>query len=415
MSFVTAVNDDRFIAFLRAHPLFAVGLMLLAGYMLARAAGAIRLPEITGFILAGLAMGTGGLAILGKGASEELAVVTEVALGIIALTIGGELRLAKLKRVYRAVGWITAGQFVLTFAGVSVVLILLSFPPPFALLLGAVATTTSPAAVIAIVQSMRVRGKFVDHLHGTVALGDAASIAVFGIILAMVPVMLGTASSADGLIWRAIGDLAISVVLGAVIGFLVFVTTRRQPNPGEVMILTLGFLFLSTALAVSLGFSPLLMNMAAGAAIANLSAGSTRIFRTLEPLTPPVYALFFVIAGTKLNPTLLFSPDVLVLGGAFVAARWVGKYFGSYIGAALGGSEPGIRRWIGAGLFAQAGVALGLMLLLQAAAELDQIPGLSLEVVRTATNVVLLSIFVNEITGPPIAKVAITRALELEE
>ncbi len=415
MTFLSVLNDDRFIAFLREHPLFAVGLMLLAGYLLARVAGALRLPEITGFILAGLLMGTGGLAILGPGASEELAVVTEVALGIIALTIGGELRLAKLKRMYRSVAWITCGQFVLTFAGVAAVLILLSFPPPFALLLGAVATTTSPAAVIAIVQSMRARGKFVDHLHGTVALGDAASIAVFGVILAMMPAMLGTAPAADGLIWRAIVDLAMSVLLGAGIGFLVFATTRRQSNPGEVMILTLGFLFLSTSLAVSLRFSPLLMNMAAGAAIANLSAGSTRIFRTLEPLTPPVYALFFVVAGTKLNPSLLFSPEVLVLGGAFVVARWIGKYAGAYAGAALGGSGRGIRAWIGAGLFAQAGVALGLMLLLQAAAELDQIPGLPLDVVRTATNIVLLSIFVNEITGPPIAKVAITRALELEE
>ncbi len=415
MSFPALLNDGGFLEFLRAHPLFAIGLMLIVGYLLARVAGAVRLPEITGFILAGLAMGAGGLAILGKGAAEDLAVITEVALGIIALTIGGELRLAKLRRVYRSVGWITAGQFVLTFFLAGGALLLLSIPLPYALLLGAIATTTSPAAVIAIVQATRARGPFVDHLNGTVALGDALSIAVFGVILAMVPAMLGDGSGASLLIWRSVADLAVSLALGALIGFVIFATTRRQSNPGEVMILTLGFLFLSTALAVSLRFSPLLMNMAAGAAIANLSAGNTRIFRTLEPLTPPVYALFFVIAGTKLNPSLLFGAEVLVLGAAFVAARWVGKYFGSYLGARIGGSEPVIRNWIGVGLFAQAGVALGLVLLLQAASELGQIPGLSPDLVRTATNVVLLSIFVNEISGPPIARLAVTRALDLEE
>ncbi len=417
------LDNGAFMSFLRAHPLFAVGFMLIVGYLLARVAGAIRLPEITGFILAGVLMGTGGLAILGASAAEELAVITEVALGIIALTIGGELRLAKLRRVYRSVGWITAGQFTMTFVIAAGALLLLAIPLPFALLLGAIATTTSPAAVIAIVQATRARGPFVDHLNGTVALGDAVSIAVFGVILAMVPAMLGDASRTSVLVWRSLADLGMSLVLGAVIGYLIYATTRRQSNPGEVMILTLGFLFLSTALAVSLRFSPLLMNMAAGAAIANLSAGNTRIFRTLEPLTPPVYALFFVIAGTKLNPALLFGPEVLVLGAAFVAARWIGKYFGSYLGARIGGSDPVIRNWIGMGLFAQAGVALGLVLLLQAASELGQIAGpsgalsagLPADMVRTATNVVLLSIFVNEISGPPVAKVAISRALNLEE
>ena len=415
MNTSTAVGQVEFVNFLRIHPLFGIGMMLIVGYGLARLVRLVKLPEITGFILAGLIMGGGGLAVVGETAADDLAVITEVALGIIALTIGGELRIAKLKRIYQSVAWITVSQFLLTFVLVTLTLAFLSLPVPFALLLGAIATSTSPAAVVAVVQSSKARGRFIDQLYGAVALGDTITIAVFGVIMAMLPAMIGGVTDISDLIFQAISDFSVSVVLGAVVGFLIYVTTRSEHNTGEVLILTLGFLFLSTAMAVSFQLSPLLMNMAAGAALANFSAAGGRVFRTLEPFTPPIYALFFVIAGTKLNPTVLFSGEVLLLGGAFIVARWIGKYFGAFGGAVIGGSDLRARNWLGLGLFAHAGVALGLVLLLQAAPELDQIPALPPELVRTLINVVLVSVFVNEISGPPIAQFAIKRALKLEE
>ncbi len=408
-------GNAGFINFLSIHPLLGIGVMLLFGYALARLVQRIGLPEITGFILAGLIMGGGGFAIVGETAADDLAVITEIALGIIALTIGGELRVAKLKRIYHSVAWITAGQFALTFVLVAVFLTLASVPLPFVLLLGAVATSTSPAAVVSVVRSTRARGSFVDQLFGTVALGDAVTIAVFGVVLAMLPVIIGAQAAVAELVFDSISDLSVSIVLGVLLGFLIYFTTRSEQNPGEVLILTLGFLFLSTAMAVSFGLSPLLMNMAAGAALVNFSASGGRVMRALEPLTPPIYALFFVIAGTKLNPAILFSAEVLLLGSLFIVGRWLGKYFGSFGGAVLAGSEPGVRNWLGMGLFAQAGVALGLVLLLEAAPELHHIPALPPGIVRTAINVVLMSVFVNEISGPPIAKYAIARALKLEE
>ena len=180
------------------------------------------------------------------------------------------------------------------------------------------------------------------------------------------------------------------------------------------MILTLGFLFLSTTTALLFDFSPLLVNMAAGAALTNMSPRSSRIFRTLEPFTPPVYAIFFVIAGTKLNPSLLFGPEILLFGLVFVVARWIGKYSGAYFGSRLTGASPAIRRYLGLGLFAQAGIALGLVVLLQTAPELHGLENLPAGVVETSINIVLFSVFVNEITGPPIAKFAIQRALTVE-
>ncbi len=402
------------IDFLRIHPLFAIGTMLVLGYILAKISEVLRLPEITGFILAGLVMGSGGLAVLGYSASEDLSVITEVALGLIALTIGGELRLSKLRRIMRSVAWITAGQFVLPFLMVSFALVLFDKSFPFALLLGVVATTTSPAAIVAVVQSTRERGPIIDSLYGTVALGDALSIAAFGIVLSIVPSLYGESTAVTELIFTAILDIGMSIVLGIVFGFLTYVSTRSQNNTGEVMILTLGFLFLATTTALLLGFSPLLVNMATGATLTNISPRSNRIFRTLEPFTPPVYALFFVIAGTKLNPSLLFSPEVLLFGTVFVVARWTGKYTGSYLGGLISGVSSEVRRYLGLGLFAQAGIALGLVVLLQTAPELHGLQSIPAGVVQSSINIVLFSVFVNEITGPPIAKVAIRRALKLE-
>ncbi|MFP4510650.1 MAG: cation:proton antiporter [Spirochaetaceae bacterium] len=388
--------------------------MLILGYVLARISETLGLPEITGFIVAGLIMGSGGLAVLGSNASEDLSVITEVALGLIALTIGGELRLSKLRRVLGSVAWITVGQFVLPFLLVSSTLIFLQTSTPFALLLGVVATTTSPAAIVAVVQSTRARGTIIDSLYGTVALGDALSVAAFGIVLSLAPSLLGASASATQLMTTALLDVGMSLVIGGAFGFFIYVSTRSQNNSGEVMILSLGFLFLSTTTAIVLDFSPLLVNMAAGAALTNVSPRSSKVFRTLEPFTPPVYALFFVIAGTKLNPSLLFSADILLFGIFFVIARWAGKYSGAYIGSRLSGASPAIRRYLGLGLFAQAGIALGLVVLLQTATELHGLENIPAGAVETSINIVLFSVFVNEITGPPIAKFAIQRALTVE-
>ncbi|MFW6368833.1 MAG: cation:proton antiporter [Spirochaetota bacterium] len=408
-------TGDGIVNFLQVHPLFGIGVMLLGGYFLGRIAGIMRLPEITGFILTGLLMGGEVFAIVGDNAADDLAVITEVALGLIAFTLGSELRSGKLKRMGKSVTWITIGQLGLSFALVSITLSFTSLPWPIALLLGPVAMSTSPAAIVHIVQSTRARGRFVDHLFGTVALGDAVAIALFGLLLALTPTMLGGDANALTLLTEAVNDLSVSVVLGAVIGTLLSVTTRRQNHTGELFIITLGFVFLSTAMAVASGLSPLLINMVAGATLANLSSANTRVFRSLEPMTPPVYALFFVIAGTKLKPSILLQPETLILGGLFILARALGKYAGAGIGATLSGADIPTRRWLGLSLFAHAGVALGLILLMQAAPELDMIPQFPPELVETTANIVLMSVFVNEIVGPVVATFAVRRACQLED
>ncbi|TVR30603.1 MAG: hypothetical protein EA404_12315 [Spirochaetaceae bacterium] len=400
--------------FLNVHPLFAVGAMLLLGYMLGRAVERVGLPEITGFIGAGLLMSRHVSGIVSREAAIELLIIAEVALGLICFTIGAEFYLPKLRRVGRQVGWITGSQIGLSFAAVTLVMLLLGITLPFALLLGAVAGSTSPAATVMIVHSLRARGSYVDYLFGTVALGDAAAIVLFSILLAFLPAATaaGAGVSAAALVLSTLGNLLLSLLLGVCAGMGIHLIVRRQEISGEVLIVTLGFAFLGTAVATGLRLSPLLLNIAAGATVANASARNARVFRALEPLPPPIYALFFVIAGTRLDPSMFAQPLLLLLGGSFVIARWFGKYFGTRAAARLKQIEQPIGRYLGISLFPQAGVALGLVLLLHLLSE-----GAAVELqhaTSTAVSIVLFAVLVNEIVGPPLSRLAMVKGNRME-
>lgn len=400
---------------LNQHPLFALGILLLVGFILGRAAGKVGLPEITGFIVAGILMGEAVGGIVPPHMSEGLKLVTEVALGLIAITIGGEFSLVKLRRLGRGIAVITIAQILATFLLVSLALWLVRFPLPFALLMGAIASATAPAATVAIVQALRARGLFVDYLYGVVALDDAGAVILFGSVFAFVSSIIGGGGESSFMLaLGAVEEVLLSVGVGFVAGFLIHALARGRSNPNEILITSLGVLFTTTAVAVIFHLSPLLANMTAGAVIINLSPENHRIFRILRPLTPPIYALFFVIAGTELNPEIVTNGTVLLLGGVYVVARAVGKYGGVYLGCAVSGVSTKIRDYLGICMLPQAGVAIGLVLLVEASPLMEGLAAEQLQMIQTMVNIVLFSVFVNELVGPPLSRFAILRGNEME-
>lgn len=405
---------------LGSHPLFSLGALLVIGYGLGKLAGAVKLPEITGFIVAGILMGDSVTGIIPHTMGEDLKLVTEVALGLIAITIGGEFYAAKLKRLGGAITVITLVQLASTFVIVALALFLFRMPLGFALLMGAIASATAPAATVAIVQSLRAQGKFIDYLYGVVALDDAGAVILFGIVLAVVSGMLGgpadAGEAAHGLmtVLHAFGEVGLSIVVGAASGFLIHLLARKRSNSNEVLIIALGILFVTTSLAIVFHLSPLLTNMAAGAAIINLAPQNHRIFRFLEPFTPPIYALFFVIAGTELRPEIFASPEILLLGGVYIVSRAIGKYGGVYLGAGMSKVEKEIKNNLGICMLPQAGVAIGLVLLIQASPLVRELGPESVRIVDTMVNIILFSVFVNEIVGPPLSRLAIIRGNKME-
>ena len=406
------VELNHLIEYLHLHPLFAAGVILIAGYYLGRLAGLIRLPEITGYIFAGLLLGKSLFHIVPHEVERSLGVFTQIALGLIALTIGGEFSFTKLKRMGKNVAVITLAQILITFAAVAAVLTALGMPKPIALLAGAIASATAPAATVHIVQTLKAHGKFVDLLYGVVALDDAGCVLLFSVIFSVAGGMLGI-SGGHSLLGSAVHLLS-EVAIGAAGGFLIHAAVRKRRNENENMIITLGLFFCYTVIVMGLGMSPLLTNMAAGTVLINLSPRNHRLFRIIQPITPPLYAIFFVLAGMELEPAQFAQPAILLLGSAYVIARAAGKYSGVFAGCALVKEERHIRNYLGVCMLPQAGVAIGLVDIVTNMHLPAGTPASAAEGLRILNSVVLMSVFVNEIIGPPLSKFALIKGNRME-
>jgi Kef-type K+ transport system membrane component KefB len=398
------------------HPLFVLGMLLVVGYFIGKLAEKIKLPEITGYLVAGLLMGHTMVGVVSLKMGHSLNIITEVALGFIALTIGGEFHWSKLKRMGKDVVVITIFQIVASFGLVTLGLWLAGMDLVFASLLGAIASATAPAATVAIVQSLRAKGKFIDYLYGIVALDDAGAVILFGVIFAFASTVLGGSSGAGPgkIVLFAFLEVFLSIILGIIIGSLIHLLTRKMKSPNEILLLALGFIFLSISIATKYHLSPLLTNMAVGAVLINLSTKNHRVFKSLERLSPPIYALFFVIAGTELQPSILAQGPILLLGTIYIVTRAIGKYGGVYIGCTVSKLKPAITRNLGFCMLPQAGVALGLVLLIQTSPMRAALPPKQAAIVDSMVNIVLFSVFINEMIGPPISRYAIIKGNEMD-
>ncbi len=393
------------------HILFSLAGLLLTGYAFGKIAEKFHLPAITGFIIAGFVLGKSCTQIIHPHMELYLTSVTEIALGIIALTIGSEFSIQKLKRLGWKIMLVTLFEQMFAFVFVSLGLMLLKIPTVNALLFGAIASATAPATTVVIVRSLRVRGEFVDYLYGVVALDDAGCILLFSIVFALVSILIGAGTSAE--VGMMIGKGLLSIVYALLIGLLggvaLHAVTTKQRHSNELMILSFGMIFLTTAVAISLHLSPLLSNMMVGAVIINLSPRNERIVRVFEPLTPPLYAAFFAIAGTELEIGMISSIGVLTIGFAYVIFRGIGKYFGASIGSAIVRAPQKVRKFMGLCLLPQAGVAIGLVLFLETTPVLSSLPEDVATSLTMLTNVVLFSVFINEVVGPPLSKLGLIK------
>lgn len=402
-----------------SHILFTIGILLIAGYLLGKLAEKVKLPAITGYIVAGILLGESVGSVIELHIVKSLRPITEVALGIIALAVGSEFSRTKLKAIGKGVVTLTFLQVILTFILVSTALILAGFKSEFAFILGAIATATAPAATVIVVQSLRARGKFVDYLYGLVALDDAGAVIIFSIVFAFTGTLIsrtsGIAISTTSTILQGFGEVLFSLIVGFIGGYILHKVTYKKQNTSEIMIVTLGIIFLIIGLAHPLHLSPLLTNMMVGATVVNLSPRNERVSRILEPLTPPIYAAFFAIAGTELQLGVFSQPGILLFGIIFVIARMIGKYAGVYLGALSIKEDRNIRNYLGICMFPQAGVAIGLVLMVQASPIIMQASGKLQLLSVTMVNIVIFSVFVNELLGPPLSKWAITKGAKLDE
>lgn len=385
-----------------------IGLILLAAVVAASVIRYIGLPRITSYIIMGVLIGPSLLDLISPELLKHSNLFTSVALSFIAFDLGKKFSLDKLRSIGLPVFGITTAQVLSTFGLVFLsVYLLMGARPEIAMLYGAIACATAPAATILVAREYKAEGRFTDTLLGTVALDDGVGILIFALVFALARSFAGIDAEAgnpmmSGLI-DSFREIFGAVFLGTALGLLLSQLPRVIKKSSTLMIYTLGLIMFNTGLCIHFGLSVLLANMALGITVENISEKDVEFFGAVERIESPFYVLFFVLAGAHLKIGMI--PAMSALGVVYLLSRVAGKTGGAYLGAALVGEDKTLRRYMGLALLPQAGVALGFAIIVKSAFPSG---GSEIFLVVTATTVFF------EILGPVLTRTALKAAGEAD-
>jgi Kef-type K+ transport system membrane component KefB len=402
-----------------AHPLLYLGILLLGGYAGGRAATALNLPRLSGYIVVGMLLSPSTTGILDRQLLDHgFGIVTEIALGIIAFAIGGALDLDKLKKLGNQILVITVLQalavFVLVAGSVIFITPLLPGDLPgrgpdligLAILLGAICAATAPAAVLGVIHEYRARGPVTTSLLGVVSLDDGITLILFSVAGGIASSLAGSdVSWLQAVLIEPGREIFLSLAIGGGVGLLVRAAIPEVRRRKSLLGISLGAVFITSGMALSFHGSPLLACMMLGFTMANVMKHSSEWFESLERVEEPILALFFVIAGAHLDISAITAAGSLAI--VIIIARTAGKLGGGFAGGALASASAETRKYLPIGLLPQAGVSIGLVLV-----AMEFIP--SPEVAGIMVNAVLASVIVNELISPALVKIALTKAGEIK-
>ena len=381
--------------------ILSVGLILIAAVIAGHLAQLVRVPEVTGYLLVGLALGPSAFDVVSHDNVATLGFLSEVALGLILFNIGAIFETSNFRRVGSGVVRVTLWEATLAMVGVAGVLLALGIAWPLALLLGVVAMETAPATTLMVLNEYDARGPLTERLLALVAMNNMYVLVTFGAVSALVTalapssndgVLLGTYRAVYGVAWTTFGSIA----LGALLGLAADLLASRAKETGEAMIVAAGVVLIALGASRFLGLSPLIATLALGATVANASVHGSRLLKALGGADPPLYAAFFVLAGAELTPGALRGLGLV--GAGYIVARAAGKIAGARIGMRAAAVPDIVKRQLGLCLISSSSLAVGLTIQIRAA-----FPDYS----ATVTPVVLGAVLVFEIIGPLLTRRAL--------
>lgn len=407
-----------------ATSLICLAVAVVAGLLLSRPAKLLRLPAVTAYLVAGLLIGPfclGLLKIPGLGFSsleqvEGFSVLTQVALGFIAFSMGNEFRLSQLKSMGSKAIIVGVAQAVVTTLLVDAVLIgvHLLFPNVLslsaAITLGAIASATAPAATLMVVKQYKADGPLTRLLMLVVAIDDAVGLLLFSVSFGIASALENGSISLMGVAVEPLLEIVLSLGLGALMGLLLNWVETFFHSRSKRMALSVSFVILTVGLSmlkfqiggVHIGFSLLLVCMMTGTMFCNVCETSDELMDRVEGWTVPLHVLFFVISGAELDLKVLIHPATLIIGVIYIISRSMGKYIGSYGSCKAVKCAPAITKHLGITLLPQAGVALGMALTASALSDGSLV-----------RNVILFSVLVYELVGPALTKRSLLKAGEI--
>ena len=405
--------------------LIPMSIALVAGLLMTRVFKKLHLnfPDVTAFLIAGLAIGPYGLGSLHIGglgfssleAVNDLSVISSVALGFIAFAIGNEFRLSQLKETGRQAAVIGVLQALVAMVLVDAALLGLHLlmpdvlSAPAAITLGAIATATAPAATLMVVRQYKARGKLTDLLLPIVALDDAVGLVAFAVSFGVATALHSGSVNLLSILVEPLLEIVGSLLLGSLMGLILTLLEKLFFSNSNRLSLTIAFVVMTIALSgmefqlgpVKLGFSNLLVCMMLGTVFCNLCPRSPDIMERSDRWTVPLYALFFVLSGAELDLSVFSSLAVVGIGVVYILTRSAGKYLGARGSAAMVNCDHNIRKYLGITLLPQAGVALGM-----SASSMSLGAGDG----RLIRNIVLFSVLVYELVGPSLTRWALMKS-----
>ncbi|MBN1646507.1 MAG: cation:proton antiporter [Spirochaetales bacterium] len=394
-------------------PAFFIGMILFLGTLGARVFQKIHIPQVVGYIFVGIALGASGARVLNAGLVQQLQPFSSFALAVIGFMIGGELKLTTIKKYGKQFTSILFFEALTSFVFVSLMIFvgyyLLTGKPgesvAVALLMGAISSATAPAATTDVLWENRTKGPLTTTVLGIVALDDGLALLLFAFASSIASSLLGTGEthlllSLLGLLWEIGGALGLGLLTGLVLKLTMFI----HYNENRMLLFSIGAILIVLGVSELLHVDMILAAMSLGFYISNFAPlRSKKTFQLVEKITPPIYLLFFVLVGAKLNITIV-NPVILVLAAIYLVGRTGGKSLGAFLGALLSRAPKTVQKLLPFCLLSQAGVAIGLSILVG-----NTFPG---PVGNTIALVITLTTFVVQLLGPISVKYAVGKSGE---
>lgn len=398
-----------------ANLILLLGLIMFLGALGGRLFQKLRIPQVVGYIVIGVLIGQSGLQLLSVPVITALEPLSSVALSLIGFLIGAELKIGVIKKYGKQFIGILLFEAIVPFFVVAIVVTAVAFaltrnfPTALSmgLVLGSISSATAPAATTDVLKENRTRGPLTMTVLGIVAMDDAVALILYAVASSVAAILLGGGAGLTlgaqliSLLYEVGGSLVVGGLIGLALGQII---RNLMSDEGRILSFSLGALFLSTGICTLLALDNILAAMSLGFVMVNFAPAKTReTFSLVEKFTPPIYVMFFVLVGAKLNIWNV-NAFVAVLAILYVLCRTLGKSLGARLGARLTKAPETVRKYLPFCLLSQAGVAIGLSI--AAGQDFAATIGPTIMLIITATT------FVVQLVGPICVKHGITKAGE---
>ena len=398
--------------------IFLITIFLLLAFFTVLLSKRFHIPVVVGYVFLGIILSPDILSLLPYINNDlknlytfiltNMNYITQISLAFIAFTIGSELSLKTIRRLGKSIFYIVIIQSFAAFGLVAAAVYFFGWPLYMGLLLGAIATATAPAATVMVIQEYQAEGPLTSTMMAVIGIDDAVALIVFSLIspVAFAQYKGGAEIHFGEMMIHPLIEITGAVIIGLVIGYLAQFLISGYNQKIKKLLSALLMILLSTSISIYMGFSPLIANMTVGFSVRNFAKKNLQISEYFETITIPLYALFFIIAGTEIRFSEMGSKSFFVIAAVYFIARTIGKIGGASLAAEISGAAENIKKYIGLGLLPQSGVAIALAYSVQK--QYVEAPEIGLLIFNT----LILTAAVTEIFGPLLTKYALLKSGE---